>query len=299
MNSTHPIDPEDLALYALQLLSAEDAAVIRQHLRTCDECRRELAAVEGDLAIFAMTAETHAPATSSRERLMTAIAREPRARSTSLATAEVAAEPLAQRGGRNLPPTDITPISFGRRDVDLREPERRKARVLPWLGWAAAAGLGFLTFHLYRERQDLRDQVTTASQRATDLGLQAANARRIQETLTDASAVRVSLTRSKQAPEPQGKATYVAGKGALVFIANNLEPLQPYKTYELWIIPASGQAPLAAGLFHPDDKGNASVILPSLPVGIEAKAFGVTVEDEGGSSSPTMPILLSGAAAGV
>ena len=150
-----------------------------------------------------------------------------------------------------------------------------------------------------RLHHHLRDQVATATEHSADLQLEAANARRIQETLTDASAVRVTLTRSKQAPEPQGKATYVASKGALVFIASNLQPLQPYKTYELWIIPANGQPPVAAGLFHPDPGGNASVILPELPAGVTAKAFGVTVEDEGGSKSPTMPILLSGAAAGV
>lgn len=296
MNSTtNHIDPEDLALYALHLLSAEDEATIKQHLGGCDECRAELNAVQGDLAIFALTVEVQSPAAASRDRLMNAIAREPRAQ-TATAVADRAVE---DRERRDVAP--VTPISFGRRDRDLdldARSERPRARVLPWLGWAAAAGLAFLTVQLYRERQNLRDQVTTASHRTSDLELQAANARRTQETLTDAGALRVSLTRSKQAPEPQGKATYIASKGALVFIASNLEPLQPYKTYELWIIPASGQAPVAAGLFHPDSKGNASVILPQLPAGVEAKAFGVTIEDEGGSSGPTMPILLSGAAAG-
>jgi len=31
-----------------------------------------------------------------------------------------------------------------------------------------------------------------------------------------------------------------------------------------------------------------------LPKGVEAKAFGVTVEAEGGSATPTMPIVLVG-----
>jgi anti-sigma-K factor RskA len=34
--------------------------------------------------------------------------------------------------------------------------------------------------------------------------------------------------------------------------------------------------------------------MPPLPKGIEAKAFGVTVEDEGGSQTPTMPIIMAG-----
>ena len=89
--------------------------------------------------------------------------------------------------------------------------------------------------------------------------------------------------------------TYVANKGTLIFLASNLEPLQPAKTYELWLIPAAaGQNPIPAGTFHPDEHGNASVIMPPLPKGVEAKAFGVTVEDEGGATTPTMPIILVG-----
>jgi anti-sigma-K factor RskA len=34
--------------------------------------------------------------------------------------------------------------------------------------------------------------------------------------------------------------------------------------------------------------------MPPLPKGVEAKAFGVTVEDEGGSSTPTLPIIMAG-----
>jgi anti-sigma-K factor RskA len=66
------------------------------------------------------------------------------------------------------------------------------------------------------------------------------------------------------------------------------------KTYELWLIPANGQAPIPAGLFQPDANGTASVVFPSLPVGIDAKAFGVTVEDAQGAATPTLPIVMSG-----
>jgi anti-sigma-K factor RskA len=107
--------------------------------------------------------------------------------------------------------------------------------------------------------------------------------------------MRVTLTKGKTAPVPQGRATYVASKGSLIFLANNLEPLKPGKTYELWLIPAeAGGSPIPAGTFRPDERGNASVIMPPLPKGVEAKAFGVTVEDEGGAATPTQPIILAG-----
>ena len=80
----------------------------------------------------------------------------------------------------------------------------------------------------------------------------------------------------------------------LIFQANNMEPLQPAKVYELWLIPANGGNPIPAGTFHPDERGYASIIMPPLPKGVEAKAFGVTIENEGGSQTPTMPIIMVG-----
>jgi hypothetical protein len=48
-------------------------------------------------------------------------------------------------------------------------------------------------------------------------------------------------------------------------------------------------------VFKPNQFGNAMVINPPLPPGVQAKAFAVTVEPESGSSVPTMPIQMMGA----
>jgi anti-sigma-K factor RskA len=88
---------------------------------------------------------------------------------------------------------------------------------------------------------------------------------------------------------------YLADNGGLIFQANDLGQLAADKTYELWVIPANGQAPIPAGLFRPDAAGSASVVLPPLHRGIPAKAFGVTIEKAEGSATPTAPILLVGA----
>ena len=63
---------------------------------------------------------------------------------------------------------------------------------------------------------------------------------------------------------------------------------------ELWLIPTTG-APIPAGVFKPDAHGSASVVNPPLPPGVEAKAFAITVENEAGSATPTMPIVMMGA----
>jgi anti-sigma-K factor RskA len=120
------------------------------------------------------------------------------------------------------------------------------------------------------------------------------------QTLTDANAMQVSLhvPLIRGAPpklDPEAHATYVPETGSLLLVASHLDPLQPAKTYELWLLPAEeGQTPIPAGLFKPDANGNATVVMPELPKSVVAKGFGVTVEDEAGSKTPTAPIVLAG-----
>jgi hypothetical protein len=180
-------------------------------------------------------------------------------------------------------------------DEELLKPKRSIARiVLDLSGWAVAAGLAFATVNLYRERDSLRSVIGAQNARIERVRQESDSATRAMEALTDPKAQRITLTKDRAPAFPIGRAVYNPEKGSLVFLASNLDPLQPYKTYELWLIPTDGHDPIPAGTFKPDDKGTASLILPELPKGVSAKAFGVTVEDDGGSQTPTLPILMAG-----
>ena len=171
------------------------------------------------------------------------------------------------------------------------------AKIFPWIGWAVAAGLAVAVGNLYHERDALQSSMTAQSGQIEKLSADAASAKQLIEAMTDPSAKRFTLTKAstpQAPPQPQGRVTYMPEKGTLIFTASNMEPLQVYKTYELWLIPADGRDPIPAGTFHPDERGNASVVMPPLPKGVEAKAFGVTIEDDGGSQTPTMPIIMAG-----
>ncbi len=300
MNSNRHIDPEDLALFALQFLRPEQNEQVRLHLQGCSLCSDELAFLQGDLAVVASTAEMHSPPALARERLLQQVAREPRQRATAPARAADRSDFKSQRSSEITRPTFGATPMFGadRIEAATQQPAKRNilARALPWAGWAVAAGLAVMISQSSRERDALRSEIESVNHQIALVTEQSNDARRLMETINDPSAQRVTLTLSKQAPVPQGKATYVPAKGALVFVANNMEPLEPSKVYELWIIPAGGSAPIAAGTFHPDAGGNASVLMPKLPQGVTAKAFGITVENEGGAQTPTMPIIMAGAA---
>jgi anti-sigma-K factor RskA len=300
MSEQRRITSEDLTLFAMQLLSKEEAAEIAAYVEQSAEARRELAEIQGDLAIYAHTVDMHSPPQQARERLMKQVSREKKAipidrtvaptetARTGTTFGEAVEVANDQQNGRGLGSGDYL--------LEADQPKRSVAgRVLPWVGWAVAAGLAVTAGDLYHERDALRASVTTQAVQIDHLTADAAAARQVLDTMTDSSAMRVTLTKGQTAPLPTGRVTYVANKGTLIFLASNLEPLQPTKTYELWLIPASeGESPIPAGTFRPDARGNASVIMPPLPKGVAAKAFGVTVEDEGGSTTPTQPIILVG-----
>ncbi len=77
-DGTH-IPQDDLALHAMRALSPEEAAQVRAHVAVCAECRNELAALSGDLALVAMSVEQHEPPAGARERFLNRIAADARA----------------------------------------------------------------------------------------------------------------------------------------------------------------------------------------------------------------------------
>ena len=273
------IDPDDLPLYAMHLLPPDEMEEMSLHLQHSVEARRVLSEILGDLSLLAHTADMHSPPALTRQRLMKHVAREKKAIPIDINRQQAA---------------EYTPRASTLFD---EEPVRKSAaaRVLPWVGWAVAASLAVGSAMLFQQREHLRQDVASEHAQLSSTQAQLDNANLMMETIADPTAVRVSLTPTGVAPPPEGRAIHVADKGSLVFLASNLEPLQTYKTYELWLIPADGRDAIPAGTFHPDARGNAEVLLPTLPKGVQAKAFGVTIEDEAGATSPTLPIVLKGA----
>ncbi|HEX4577308.1 MAG TPA: anti-sigma factor, partial [Edaphobacter sp.] len=79
MSEERRITSEDLALFAMQLLSEKEMAEVAAYLRESAEARKELAEIQGDLATYALTADMQAPPPQTRERLMRQVAREKKA----------------------------------------------------------------------------------------------------------------------------------------------------------------------------------------------------------------------------
>jgi anti-sigma-K factor RskA len=81
--SVHEQFAEDLALLALEALPGEERVAVQQHLEGCAGCSRELEQLRGDMALLALSTTGPAPPRRAQERLLKAIAQEPRARTTT------------------------------------------------------------------------------------------------------------------------------------------------------------------------------------------------------------------------
>jgi hypothetical protein len=311
--SNQPVTAEDLYLYAMQLLEPEEQARLEKFLLQSPEARTELANVLGDLALLALSAEPVPPPALSRQRLLKQVAREKKAALAPTpinraAQATVAADaqrsPGTSTSERDLKPIQDdsytpahdTPLPLRSYDEDEDTPRRGIfAVVMPWAGWAVAAGLAVSTFDLYHRSQDLQDKVAFANAAVVRATTNSAKAEQVLETLRSGAAQRFQLTKQNSQPIPSARVTYLAESGSLVFQGSNMEQLPSEKTYELWLIPVGeGRQPIPAGTFKPDERGYASVILPQLPKGVLASTFGVTMEEDGGSQTPTLPILMIG-----
>ena len=260
---------EELASYAMQSLPVEESASIRTHLQSCASCRTELAEVCGDLALLGIAVEQHPLPEGARERFLNRIVASP-----AVKPQETVTEP--------------TPISVTR--------SRRGPGF--WIPWVTAAAMAIAAVSLAVQNRALNDELEDESSLVTNLAGQASRAQQVLEVLTAPSAQRVTLTEGNAPAEPSARATYLPERGALILLATNLKPLPEGKAYELWVIPANGKAPVPAGVFRPDAIGTATLVLPQLSPGIQAKAFGVTIEKASGSDAPTSPIVLSGAVTG-
>jgi len=263
--NAHEQFADGLALYALGSLHGDERSTLETHLEGCASCRRELELLRGDMSLMALTTAGPKPPVRSRQRLMAAIAKEP-----------------------HMPMVVEKPVAAA--------PRRSGWGLFAWTGWAAAAAMLLLAMSLMRNNSALVRDLTSVTAQYRDQGSKLQQANEIVATLLDPEAKKIELVAAGSKPQPRGKAIYERRNHNLIFFASSLPPLPPEKIYELWLFPANGGAPIAAGLFKPDARGSATVVNPPLPEGVEAKNFAVTLEPESGShETPRGTVTIVGA----
>jgi anti-sigma-K factor RskA len=263
----HPQFEEDFELYEFGVLDGGDKAEFETHLASCPECLAKLGAARSFVAKLALSAPESDPSPAVRERVLDTF------RAHALDRRRVA-QPFRPR-----------------REIWTQASGWAMAAICIVL-FVGAAWLACEDIQLTRRLAELeRNREALESSRLVTKAA-AARAEAVLEVLTSSQTVQVDLSSASAHPVPHGKAFYNRAHG-LLFYTTNLNLLSPDRTYELWLIPTEGK-PLDIAIFKTDTQGNGQVLLTSLPSGLTAKAFAVTIEPVGGVPAPTGPMVLIG-----
>jgi anti-sigma-K factor RskA len=135
----------------------------------------------------------------------------------------------------------------------------------------------------------------------TELAGRTATLARTTETLTQREATLksilepgvqlVQLTASGD-PEPGIQLFWNRQRNQAIVNGFRLKPVPAGKAYQLWFI--KDGAPVPSVTFKPEPDGHATVERIPVPEGGSLSAAAVTVEPEGGSTQPTLPIVMVG-----
>jgi anti-sigma-K factor RskA len=255
---SHEDYKEMIPAHALSALDWTDNRALTDHFAQCVECRQELNEWAQTAAAVALSASPAEPSLLVRERILSQI-----------------------RSERD---ESITPkiVPF--------KPQKNIWSSFGSLGAVAAVVLfvfllGYV-FLLWRENRALRQEVQTMRQEN----------QRVQE---DLEWVRISLKPGTKvmelngtvaAPGASAKLAYDQSGHAMV-MTSGLPTPPAGKEYQLWFIVAD-KPPMRGKTFSTDSHGK-GMMEDQLPdVALKSASFAVTLEPQGGSASPTMPMYL-------
>ncbi|MDQ2857364.1 MAG: anti-sigma factor [Candidatus Eremiobacteraeota bacterium] len=247
---------DDVALLALGVLSAADAARVADHARACPICRAEYASLRGAADLLGYSAELAATA------------------SDELAAARLKSRVMGEVRGRS----ESAPAR-----------PRALASARPWYAYAAVAAalaiaiLSSINNSTLRSAND-RERIRVAalerqsSEQRSDAAAAAARAR-----LLDARLAALLAPGAKHYGVPGGE---VVTRGGRVIIAlRRTAPLAPGKVYQAWTLARGAKRVAPSVTFTPDGNGTAFVELPEAADRLTAVA--VSIEPRGGSRAPT------------
>ncbi len=160
----------------------------------------------------------------------------------------------------------------------------------PAVAWAVAGGVAVFAVIAHLERGNLREQGAALAEQRLQLldenrliHKENSEYRKVLEVLSAAETRAVSL----EASENASVHVYWHEDKGLVLAGERL-PIPPdNRTFQLWVIPKGGAAPVSVNVFNPEPDGSALIVGES-PMPIEdAEALAITEEPPGGAPQPT------------
>ena len=250
--------------FVLDALDADEAAAVREHLATCPDSHEEMAELGGVVPVLAASVPIVEPPAGLKDRVLAAAQADLDERTRAGAPAARVAEPIPFPGPA--------------------ERERRQRRsVASWvLGIAAVVAIALLGVSNLLLRAQL-DQSQSYQQSV--------------QAVLDVSAKPGSLT-AVLTPDG-GTGTGLAAidpAGGVTMAMQDLAPTAGNQVYEAWVIGGDG-VPVPIGSFQVGNSGTGSMTASGVPAA-NGSILALTLEAGPGATTPTLPIISKGVAAG-
>ncbi|MGB8703507.1 MAG: anti-sigma factor [Gillisia sp.] len=165
-----------------------------------------------------------------------------------------------------------------------------------YVGWAACVVFLIGSFFLYQKNTELRDRLAQMqvqnAQMETEIANARANADKTQELLDmmrNKNMIKVPLQGQKAAPDAYA-AVYWDKEHNVAFVDAKELPEPPKgMVYQVWSLKMNPLKPTSIGLLKKFDTDKNKIF--QLPNPNTSEAFGITLEPDGGSKSPSMERL--------
>ncbi len=179
---------------------------------------------------------------------------------------------------------------------------RQKTRSIPRrtnrIVWGALAaslvgvvGLGSALMSTRAQLAQLQGEMSIASIQLDSAQKLIANRQATLDWIFEPNVELFQLTASGD-PNPNIQLFWDKTRKSAILHASDLHQIDPGKTYQLWFI--KDGTPVPSVTFKPEPTGHAKVEPLGVPSYGDISAAAVTIEPEGGSKQPTMPIVMVG-----
>ncbi|MBO0329467.1 anti-sigma factor [[Muricauda] lutisoli] len=213
---------------------------------------------------------------------------------------------LTKAASPKMPQDGFAKIKAEIDDVIPFTPEGSKTKRTPWgnyLGWAASILLAVGLFWMYRENAKLKSEIELTNQEKQSLEDILSETREevtttesLLEDIRDKDITVIALGGQTVSPESYAKAYWNKEEQKVIIDAKGLPEPPDGFTYQVWSLKLNPLTPTSIGLL--DDFASQDTKLFTLENANESEAFGITLEPEGGSETPTLEQLYTLGAVG-
>ena len=277
--------------YALDSLSAEDAAAVEQHLSTCQWCRESLREHQLVATALAQGVIPAQPAPSLKRELMLALGARAASRrwGTFISPRMVAA--FATSVAVILMAALVTLEVRTSGQVDkLREENAALSAQVDDMSGRDDRLFDLVSSEVARNRTEVTNLVAQATLDTNSLDQMIHEQRMLAYIVASQGRTTLPLDGGVSRTSAYGVIT-IAGRGDIgVLVVAGLDPLPPNMQYQVWLW-KNGQAS-SGGLFFVDDTGWGSMTFQAQEPIMALSGISITPEPAGGSSSPTSPAVL-------